>query len=332
MRRWQRRWQQHWRMQRASMGISSQQAASPSWLAKRVRAGTDVCRAPCPATCQHQHPLFPLQMDVYTPLAEQLGKLWQLWEMVLTCQPLLVVAPSPGDASGCVAALMSLVAPLPYAADFRCAVCDAVCCCMLLLAAVLRWVVTAYLGPYLGPSSTAAACLSPAMQGSHLILHSPPPPPRPRPLHQPPPSDHRTPHPRPRRPYYTLHDPAFRHLQAGELPTPSATSLPCLMGVTNLFFIKALQQWPNILAVGHKEAAGGHWGTAAGGGIVAGAASLLSPAGAVKALKRRQQGALTLVSEHTQALWSSYRPLCRPDQGLLSRCARSPAAALLCCP
>lgn len=91
------------------------------------------------------------------------------------------------------------------------------------------------------------------------------------------------------------------------------------MGVTNLFFVKALQQWPNILAVGHKEAAGGHWGTASGG--VAGAASLLSPSGAVKALKRRQQGALTLVSEHTQALWSSYRPLCKPDQALLSRWA-----------
>jgi hypothetical protein len=60
-----------------------------------------------------------LQVDIYTPLAEQLPKLWQLWEMLLTCQPLLVVAPSPGDASSCVAALTSLLAPLPYAADFR---------------------------------------------------------------------------------------------------------------------------------------------------------------------------------------------------------------------
>jgi hypothetical protein len=60
-----------------------------------------------------------LQVDIYTPLAEQLPRLWQLWEMVLTCQPLLVVAPTPGDASGCVAALASLLAPLPYAADFR---------------------------------------------------------------------------------------------------------------------------------------------------------------------------------------------------------------------
>jgi hypothetical protein len=74
--------------------------------------------------------------------------------------------------------------------------------------------------------------------------------------------------------------------------------------VTNLFFVKALQHWPNVLAVGRKEAAGGHWGAAAPGG---GAASLLNPSTAVRALKRRQQGALQLMAEHTQvrAWWGA---------------------------
>ncbi len=38
---------------------------------------------------------------------------------MLLSRPLLVMGPSPADCSGAVAALISLVAPLPYAPDFR---------------------------------------------------------------------------------------------------------------------------------------------------------------------------------------------------------------------
>jgi hypothetical protein len=38
---------------------------------------------------------------------------------VLLAKPLLVVAPSPADCSSAVAALISLIAPLPYRPDFR---------------------------------------------------------------------------------------------------------------------------------------------------------------------------------------------------------------------
>ena len=43
------------------------------------------------------------------------------------------------------------------------------------------------------------------------------------------------------------------------------------------------------------------------------------------AVKKRSAGAQILLSEHVQALWHSYRPLTRPDRGLLDRCDPSPA-------
>lgn len=58
-------------------------------------------------------------MDVFTPLCGHLSRLWQLWEMTLLGRALLLVAPTPGETSAGVAALINLVAPLPYAADFR---------------------------------------------------------------------------------------------------------------------------------------------------------------------------------------------------------------------
>lgn len=56
---------------------------------------------------------------MFTPLQSLLHKLWHLWELVLLGRPLMVVAPCPADASNTVAALLSLLAPLPYCADFR---------------------------------------------------------------------------------------------------------------------------------------------------------------------------------------------------------------------
>jgi len=58
-------------------------------------------------------------MDVYTPLKSHLSKLWILWELALVGEPLVVVAPSPSETSATVAAITSLISPLPYSGDFR---------------------------------------------------------------------------------------------------------------------------------------------------------------------------------------------------------------------
>lgn len=41
------------------------------------------------------------------------------------------------------------------------------------------------------------------------------------------------------RPYFTIHDPDFAHLASQQLPS-NTNSLPRLLGVTNLFFLKVL--------------------------------------------------------------------------------------------
>ena len=65
------------------------------------------------------HGVFP-ESDVWSPFgAGLLERLWHLWEATLTATPTLVLARTPGQASAFVAALLALVAPLPYGADFR---------------------------------------------------------------------------------------------------------------------------------------------------------------------------------------------------------------------
>ncbi|KAG2489782.1 hypothetical protein HYH03_011732 [Edaphochlamys debaryana] len=174
------------------------------------------------------------EMDVFTPLSGHLPRLWHLWEMTLLGRPLLLMAPSPGEASSAVAALISLIAPLPYAPDFR--------------------------------------------------------------------------------PYYGIHDTSFSKLTSGALPGPEVRDVPTLMGVTNLYFIRALPHWPNVLSVGKREGAAASVPPA--GSL---AASVFNANAAVQAIRQRARGAAVLLSEHTEALWSSYKPLCRPDQGLLAK-------------
>ncbi|GIL57407.1 hypothetical protein Vafri_12586 [Volvox africanus] len=174
------------------------------------------------------------EVDVYTPLSAHLPRLWQLWEMTLLGRALLLVAPTPGETSAGVAALLSLVAPLPYAADFR--------------------------------------------------------------------------------PYYCIHDTAFSRMASGVLPGPEARDVPTLLGVTNLYFIRALPHWPNVLSIGKRE--GAVAAVQPSGSL---AASISRANAAVQALRQRTQGASVLMSGHTEALWSTYKPLCRPDQALLQK-------------
>ena len=122
-------------------------------------AAMTCCReATLPLTRPHSLLAPPfMQADVYTPLRAALPALWTLWELMALGEPLMVVAPSPGAAAACVAALVSLLAPLPYCLDYR--------------------------------------------------------------------------------PYFTIHDPAFRALAAHRGPG-AAPGGPTLIGVTNMYFVK----------------------------------------------------------------------------------------------
>lgn len=54
------------------------------------------------------------ELDVYTPMRHALHHLWTVWELLIVGERLMVVSPSPNSASFTVAALSSLIAPLPY--------------------------------------------------------------------------------------------------------------------------------------------------------------------------------------------------------------------------
>ena len=48
-----------------------------------------------------------------------------------------------------------------------------------------------------------------------------------------------------------IHDEVFPRLASGQLPENS-NALPRLLGVTNLYFLKALPNWPNVLSTGKR--------------------------------------------------------------------------------
>ncbi len=169
------------------------------------------------------------------------------------------------------------------------------------------------------------------------------------------------------RPYFTIHDPDFEHLASQQLPS-NTNSLPRLLGVTNLFFLKvlllpisplllallrtlplrrgcnrpmhshksvqtgsflqALPTWPNVLSTGTRpstsngqSAVNGSAGTAGPDSV--GAAAAKQGASRLQrlniAVRKRSAGAQVLLSEHVQALWHTYKPLTRPDRSLLER-------------
>jgi hypothetical protein len=59
------------------------------------------------------------KVDLPSALQRCLRHAWTLWERALCGDPLLVLAPTPAEAADAVAAIVSLIAPLPYCADFR---------------------------------------------------------------------------------------------------------------------------------------------------------------------------------------------------------------------
>ena len=141
-----------------------------------------------------------MQADVWSTLKEVVERAWVLWELMILAQPLLVLAPSPG---GRLVISVYCKTGLIFSAVFKgraaaCRSCDKVYCCA-------------------GVCSAAVAAL--------IALITP------------------LPYSADFRPYFTIHDPAFAQLASQQLPT-NANSLPRLLGVTNLFFLKVQ---PNLL-------------------------------------------------------------------------------------
>lgn len=201
------------------------------------------------------------EVDTFVPFKGVVSKLWALWELTLTGQPLVVVAPTPGECSSAVAALISLISPIPYAEDFR--------------------------------------------------------------------------------PYYSIHDPTFQNLieacdeaKKQDSPLDLEDNLPHLLGVTNLYFIKALPLWPNVVSIGERPtpvSSSGRQPHLAGPtyGSQQGEPSRLqrfNPRYAYQAMRQRMLKAQVLLSHHIENLWCEDSPLVKPDSDLCTRLA-SPKAS-----
>ncbi|KAI4335813.1 hypothetical protein L6164_014422 [Bauhinia variegata] len=130
------------------------------------------------------------------------------------------------------------------------------------------------------------------------------------------------------RPYFTIHDPEFAHLnslQEGE------TFPPMVLGVTNLFFLKALRNIPHIVSVGSpppnsnrfalsaRSSTGRTSGRPEGLGLQQLSLKKFSPSSILNAVKLRRDGPLCLMTEHKEAIWSTYSATTKPDTSILNR-------------
>lgn len=109
------------------------------------------------------------EVDLFTCLLPVIEQLHTLWELVLTAEPLVIMASTPTISSATVQYLTSIIYPLSYCADYR--------------------------------------------------------------------------------PYYTIHDSDFKDITGS-----NSSALPNIMlGVTNPFFIKALDSWPHLVRLGDQS-------------------------------------------------------------------------------
>ncbi|XP_061362158.1 uncharacterized protein LOC133305918 isoform X2 [Gastrolobium bilobum] len=129
------------------------------------------------------------------------------------------------------------------------------------------------------------------------------------------------------RPYFTIHDPEFAHLnsiQEGE------AFPPVVLGVTNLFFLKALRNIPHIVSVGSPppnsirvslstRSTGRVSGRPEGLGLQQLNLNRFSPSSLLSAVKLRRDGPLCLMTEHKEAIWSTYSATTKPDTSILNR-------------
>ncbi|CAJ1975371.1 unnamed protein product [Sphenostylis stenocarpa] len=130
------------------------------------------------------------------------------------------------------------------------------------------------------------------------------------------------------RPYFTIHDPIFARLnsiQEGE------AFPPMILGVTNLFFLKALRNIPHIVSVGSpppnsnrlsltsRSSAGRVSGRPEGLGFQQLSLKKFSPSNFLSAVRLRRDGPLCLMTEHKEAIWSTYSAATKPDTSILNR-------------
>ncbi|RDY06474.1 Protein DENND6A, partial [Mucuna pruriens] len=130
------------------------------------------------------------------------------------------------------------------------------------------------------------------------------------------------------RPYFTIHDPVFARLNSireGE------AFPPMILGVTNLFFLKALCNIPHIVSVGSpppnsirlplttRSSTARVSGRPEGLGFQPLSLNKFSPSSLLSAVRLRRDGPLCLMTEHKEAIWSTYSATTKPDTSILNR-------------
>jgi hypothetical protein len=77
----------------------------------------------CPPPVVQSNPSVPHGLfhdsDMFSSFRGVIIHLWNLWEMMLIGEPILVIAPTPSQCSEAVNALVSLIAPIPCSVDYR---------------------------------------------------------------------------------------------------------------------------------------------------------------------------------------------------------------------
>ncbi|KAJ1435167.1 Tripartite DENN domain [Sesbania bispinosa] len=130
------------------------------------------------------------------------------------------------------------------------------------------------------------------------------------------------------RPYFTIHDPVFARLNAIQ---EGEAFPPVILGVTNLFFLKALRNIPHVVSVGSpppnsnrvtlsaRASTGRVSGRPEGLGFQQLSLKKFSPSSLLSAVKLRREGPLCLMTEHKEAIWSTYSATTKPDTSILNR-------------
>ncbi|KAK8267572.1 hypothetical protein V6Z12_D11G007000 [Gossypium hirsutum] len=105
---------------------------------------------------------------------------------------------------------------------------------------------------------------------------------------------------------------------------------PMVLGVTNLFFLKALRYIPHIVSVGSPAPSSSRVTIASrstgripakqeGFGLQQLSLKKFSPSSLFNAVKLRRDGPLCLMTEHKEAIWSTYVATTKPDTSILNR-------------
>ncbi|KAF9618240.1 hypothetical protein IFM89_000875 [Coptis chinensis] len=131
------------------------------------------------------------------------------------------------------------------------------------------------------------------------------------------------------RPYFTIHDPDFRRLNS---LSEKDVFPPMVLGVTNLFFLKSLRCIPHIVSVGNpapnssrltltpkSSFSGKTFSKLEGFGLQQLSLKKLSPSNLLNSVKLRRDGPLCLMTEHREAVWSTYSATTKPDTAILNR-------------